>query len=736
MAENDNNDSPSSTVPQDDEGMLEVENTESAYGIVGTILERFRNAEAGRQLEEERWLKAYKNYRGVYDSSTQYRSTERSQVFIKITKTKVLAAYGQIVDILFANNKFPISVDATPMPEGIDEFAHLSQIPVKEPEVTDPFGFPGDGNELLPGALEATPMQDESTSSAPTAANLGGLEDKYAGANLASGPAKLGEPQIEPANEAARVMEKCIHDQLLDTSAVTVMRHAIFECALLGTGVIKGPFNYNKTVHDWTSQQKEEEQQQQEGMSVNTKTYQPYDKTVPRIEAVSCWDFYPDPSATNINDAEYVIQRHRMNREQLRDLTNRPHFDAEAISTILGGGPNYQERYFEASLHANEDDPTYSSNRYEVYEYWGSLDRKLAEEFGMDLEEHQDSLESIQVNIWVCGSEILRFVANPFIPARIPYHSFPFELNPYQLFGVGVAENMEDSQLLMNGHMRMAIDNLALAGHLVFDIDETQLVPGQSYDVFPGKVFRRQSGVTGTAVNGIKFPNTAPENMQMYDKARQLADEQTGIPSIVHGQTGVTGTGRTAAGLSMLMSSAGLSIKTVIKNVDDFLLKPLGEAFFQWNMQFNEKTPEKIGDLEIKPKGTSAVIQKEVRTQRLTALLQTVANPMLAPFIKIPNLIRELAISQDIDPDALVNDVNEAAVFAEVLRGLNERTTGEAAPPTGQQPTGVGGLGGVPQGVGPNDATAVGGGGIGIGSAPTAGEAGFTGNTGETQEIG
>ena len=35
-------------------------------------------------------------------------------------------------------------------------------------------------------------------------------------------------------------------------------------------------------------------------------------------------------------------------------------------------------------------------------------------------------------------------------------------------------------------------------------------------------------------------------------------------------------------------------------------------------------------------------MQKEVRTQRLTALLQTVANPMLAPFIKIPNLMKEL----------------------------------------------------------------------------------------------
>ncbi len=84
------------------------------------------------RLEEERWLRAYKNYRGVYDSSTQYRSNERSQVFIKITKTKVLAAYGQIVDILFANTKFPISVDSTPMPTGIDEFAHLSKVPVEE----------------------------------------------------------------------------------------------------------------------------------------------------------------------------------------------------------------------------------------------------------------------------------------------------------------------------------------------------------------------------------------------------------------------------------------------------------------------------------------------------------------------------------------------------------------------------------------------------------------------------
>ena len=186
----------------------------------------------------------------------------------------------------------------------------------------------------------------------------------------------------------------------------------------------------------------------------------------------------------------------------------------------------------------------------------------------------------------------------------------------------------------------------------------------------------------------------------------------------------------------MLMSSAGLSVKTVIKNIDDFLLKPVGEAFFQWNMQFNDDTPEKIGDLEIKPKGTSAVIQKEVRTQRLTALLQTVANPMLAPFIKIPNLMRVLAFSQDIDPDSLVNDANEAQLYAKMLQGMmanaQQEASAEDSPAGAGQ--GVGSPEGVPDGPPRTDDSGRGNGTIGVGTAPSAGGAGCTGNAPEAQE--
>mgnify|MGYP003647192871 FL=1 len=698
--------------PEDDDGIPVQNPSEQMPGLAGYVKKKFEDSENGRRSHEQRWLQAFKNFRGIYDSTTQYRDSERSKVFIKITKTKVLAAYGQIIDILFANKKFPIVVEATPMPEGIEEFAHMKTPLDEDTGVSDPYGFEGDGREVPPGGLQANQPH-----------KLGSYEKEFPDM-LASGPSKMGEPQVSPAQKMALKMEKCIQDQLLDTNATNVLRQAIFEASLLGTGIVKGPFNFYKRVNKW---EKGEDGQ---------RNYVPYEKIVPRIEYVSVWDFHPDPSATSIEDCEYVIQRHRMNRQQLRALIMRPYFDAEAIEECLAKGANYEDKYYEDTIREDETEPYYQENRFEVLEYWGVIDKKYAYEVGLDNVNDMSEFDQAQVNVWVCGNHVIRCVMNPFTPARIPYQAFPFEINPYQLWGVGVAENMEDAQLLMNGHVRMAIDNLALAGNLVFDVDEASLVPGQNMDIYPGKIFRRQSGVTGTAINGLKFPNTAGENIQMYQISRQLADEETGIPSIMHGQTGVTGTGRTAAGLSMLMGSAGLAMKTVIKNVDDYLLKPIGEAYFQWNMQFNENAEDIEGDLEIKPRGVASVMQKEVRSQRLTSLLQTVANPMLAPFIKIPNLMRELAIAQDIDPDSLVNDANEAQIYAEMLKGMMpdaQQGTGGGAGPNNQQ-QGMAQPNGVSQQPSGTNNQGNGNGTIGVGATPAAGEAGFTGNAPQTQE--
>ena len=333
-----------------------------------------------------------------------------------------------------------------------------------------------------------------------------------------------------------------------------------------------------------------------------------------------------------------------------------------------------------------EDDATnQSTERFEVLEFWGFVDREVLEDYEVDIPRELRNADQLNVNIWICNGQVLRLVMNPFNPQIIPYYAVPYEVNPYSFFGVGLAENMDDTQTLMNGFMRMAVDNAALSGNLLIEVDETNLVPGQDLSVYPGKVFRRQGGAPGQGIFGTKFPNVSNENMQMFDKARVLADESTGLPSFSHGQTGVSGVGRTASGISMLMSAANGSIRTVIKNVDDYLLGPIGKAFFSFNMQFDHD-PEIKGDLEVKARGTSSLMANEVRSQRLMQFLGVVQNPALAPFAKMDYIIREIAESMDLDPDKVANSLGEAAIQAEILKKFQEANPPAIDPNAPQAP--------------------------------------------------
>ena len=142
--------------------------------LIGIIKGRYATAEMARDVDERRWIKAYENYRGLYAKNIKFRESEKSKVFIKITKTKVLAAFGQLVDVIFGTGKFPIGIAETKVPEGEADIAHLDinnpnpNIETSEPNMEDmdvdgnsidyvsPYdvGYEGDGNVLKPGATQ------------------------------------------------------------------------------------------------------------------------------------------------------------------------------------------------------------------------------------------------------------------------------------------------------------------------------------------------------------------------------------------------------------------------------------------------------------------------------------------------------------------------------------------------------------------------------------------------------
>lgn len=645
------------------------------------VQERFQRSKDKRSADESRWLECYRNFRGIYDSAVQFTDTEKSEAFIKVTKTKVLAAYAQITDVLFSTNKFPIGITSTPVPVGVAEKVS--------------FDVKGGSKGKIPttrGSIDEL---------------LGGLKEKLLPVRetiqIGAGTSPTSFT-YEPAKEAAKKMEKKIMDQLEEAGADKSLRLFAYDMALYGTGVFKGPFVIDKEYPRWSD----------EGV------YSPESKRVPDVKNVSIWASYPDPDARNGSELEYFIERHKYSRSDLRRLKRRPLFRTDEIEDLISDGPNYINEYWESIL-TDDSDGDFPIERWEVLEFWGFVDKELAEEFDINIPKEYDDLDQIPVNIWISGNRILRFVYNPFTPSRIPYYAAPYELNPYSFFGVGVAENMLDTQMLMNGFIRLAIDNAALSSNLILEVDETNLAPGQDMKLYPGKIFKKQGGAPGQAISSIKFDNYTQECLMMFDKARQLSDEATGMPSYAHGMSGVMSTGRTASGMSMLMGAAATNIKAVVKNIDDYLLSPLGNALFAFNMQFDHD-PEIQGDLAVIAKGTDSLMRSEIRSQKLMQFMQVGLNPVTAPFMKMDYILREIADCLDLDSEMLVNDPRDAAIQAQTMGQMAQAM----GPPGGQ---------GQPQGGPPGvqDPTGSGGGNIAPGMAPEPGAAGFSGNAPQPQ---
>ena len=383
MAENENTFLNANNIYEDVDGEvgknLLLEETQQS-NLVGLIKSRFQTAEDARQTDERRWLDAYENYRGLYSRKVKFRESEKSRVFVKVTKTKVLAAFGQLVDVMFGTGKFPIGISETILPEGEKENAYLDinnptpgiEQPdnignrLEDPPQENPYdvGYAGDGRVLKPGSTlgdgyYAPPPVDEAE------------EEGLLTEGLSPNPQV---PEMSPAQKAARRMEKLIHDQIEESNGSSEIRNALLESSLLGTGIVKGPFNFNKKLNKWSKNEEGE------------REYNPLEVRVPRIEFVSCWDFYPDPAATNMEECEFAIHRHKMNRSQLRQLKNMPYFNEEAIRDCLRMGANYVEKDFESQLKDDAKAEEEYQTNFEVLEYWGLMDAEYAREVGIELD--------------------------------------------------------------------------------------------------------------------------------------------------------------------------------------------------------------------------------------------------------------------------------------------------------------------------------------------------------------
>jgi len=68
----------------DNEQGLELSLEETLQqNLVALLTDRYVKASAARDSDEQRWITAYQNYRGLYNKDVRFRESEKSRVFVK-----------------------------------------------------------------------------------------------------------------------------------------------------------------------------------------------------------------------------------------------------------------------------------------------------------------------------------------------------------------------------------------------------------------------------------------------------------------------------------------------------------------------------------------------------------------------------------------------------------------------------------------------------------------------------
>ena len=578
---------------------------EEKLQMFGLGLERLAQEQmAIRQRIEDRWIEDLQQYMGQYDAETSHRLAKSggSQAFVNITRPKTTAAEARLTDMLFPSDDKNWGIQPTPVPE-------LQQL---------------------------TNNQD-----------IAQLDERGNPVTFAD----IAKEHIKQATQIAENMAREIDDQLVEAKYHQTARDVIHEGCLYGTGVLKGPIVINKERKKWAQ------------IQGNVYVLDMQREFRPGVEHVTVWDFYPDMSASRIDDCGFIFERRYYTKKQLRGLAHRPGYLKDQIKRVIAETPRpisatqggaYIAKMRELSgINANIDD-----NRYEVWEYHGPLDKDNLRICGCDVEDF-DSEELEGIVVFVNG-RVIKADLNPMESNEQLYSTFCYEKDDTSVFGIGVPRLLNNEQRIANAAWRMALDNAALSTgpQIVANREFVEPADG-NWQLASKKVWWiTKPGMSVRDVfHAFEINSHQQELTAIYEMAKNMADDVTNLPMLAQGEVGDAPD--TASGMSMLMNSANVVIRRVVKNFDDGITKPFIGRMYDWNMQNSEKEDIK-GDFEIDARGSSALLVKETQSAALKELMSiTSTNEIYADLTKHAALLRKAVEAQHISPDDIVKTDQE-----------------------------------------------------------------------------
>lgn len=586
--------------------------------LASYVRQCWAEAKTAKREVIERLLRCERQRRGVYDPDreAEIRRTGGSDIFMMLTDVKCRAAESWIQDVMLNQQERVFELKPSKEPQIPNEMK-MAIVDLVKREAEE---FISQGDQMHPETFRARMEEVHET---------------------------ILHRVREEAADAARRMGDKISDQLDEGKFHEALKKFITDFVTFPCAIIKGPTVKRRKKMAWGN------------------NYQPMVVTdfVREVERVSPYDIYPAPSSTGVNDA-YLFQRHRLSRAAMEAMMGLPGSNNDAIQTVIEryGQTGYmnwesgdsERRFLEGKpfrLPINEQ-------AMETLEFWGSINGQMLMDWGLDDKSIVEDKE-YEVNLWMTGNVVWRAVINPDPLGNRPYNIASWEEVPDSFWGVAMPEVMRDTQIMCNAAARSLANNMGVASGPQVEVTVDRLPDGEDItDVYPWKIWQVTTDRTGGGQPAVRFfqPNmNADVLMNVFQQFARQADEVTGIPNYVYGSSAVSGAGRTASGLSMLMDNASKGIKNAVANIDK-IVSGIVHRLYLHNMMYDDDIYIK-GDFRVVAKGAIGLIHKEALQMRRNEFLVATANPIDSQIVGAEGrsyLLRELARGLQMDTEKLV----------------------------------------------------------------------------------
>lgn len=534
--------------------------------------------------------------------TTHHALAHRSTIFVGITRQKTNAGEARLSDIVLPTDDRNWGITPTPDPE-------------------------------LARALK----------------DGGALVDPATGAPVAGDDGKplmkkdIAKATQELAKKAAEAMQNEIEDQLNECDYNSEVRKVIHDAAMLGTGVLKGPMVVNRTRRAWRSIK---------DATGTAQVLEIVNELRPASKRVDPRQVWEDPACgDDVHNGRGVFEVENLTSKQVRDLGKQPGYMKDQLRAVLAEGPQRSAALNDARTQY-EDPNTLLNETFQHWIYWGELEKEDIQVAGVQVSD--DDLETVSGCVEMINNTVVRAYLNPLEDGSIPYDFMPWEKVSGSVRGYGIPHLMHAEQSVTNSAWRQMLDNAGVTSGPQIIMKRQGVTPADGqWTLTPRKIWwANDSDVDVTKVfASVEFQSHQTELANIIEMAGNLGDQETAVPALALGEKGSAPD--TVGGMQLLMNSANVVLRRLVKQFDDYVTKPHIRRYYDYNMAYSDDEAVK-GDFSIDARGSSALIVRDIQNQAYTNLLAAASNPAFAPMIDHRKLFEKALQAQHIDPADIV----------------------------------------------------------------------------------